>query len=323
MPGPFGSGAFGTAEFSSSPLFTTASLIDSVLRDTGHSSPSAETTKRTVVLGFINNTYARVTTSKHWDWLFSDTDMNFETPYETGTIAVTSGSATITGTGTNWSALTIPHWKVIIKDEIYAISSVNSPTSITLESEYAQDTASGLSYKIVKSIYQLPADCEHAQSIVVDRVGEMVPMGVQEFRRKTQYDPVQVGSPRFFTEVGRRSEDGLRYIEVYPSPDQKYQAHMDYGVNIMKLTDSATSYPLIPDRYRVVLYYGALAEMYRYLRDAASEATAKADFNRVWLSMQGDQQMTDSKLILARAKTPSRRRRHRLSMDTTDFSRYE
>lgn len=326
MSGPFGSGSFGTGVFSNSPLYSTGSLIDAILRDTSHSSPSTETNKRLVVLGFINNRYARVTSSHHWDWLYQTLDSNFNEPYETGTISVTQGSESVTGSGTSWSANVVPN-NVLIpsgRSERYLIESVSSTTALTLEGEYAGETSSDLDYSIVKPIYELPSNCEHVQSILVHGVGELVPMGTQEFRRKQASDPTLVGPPRWFTEVGRRAQDGIRHIEVYPAPDQNYAVQLNYGVNIMKLEDSTSNYPLIPDRHRVVLYYGGLAEMYRYLRDPVNAEAAERDFDRTLLLMLNDTQLTQSRLQFMPARnyrSRSRRRTFRVAMDRYDFGR--
>jgi hypothetical protein len=72
--------------------------------------------------------------------------------YSTGTIAVTNNSATITGTGTNWTAgvnpTVLPGSYIIINGQEYEISAVNSTTSLTLLQPYQGVTASGLTYKI-------------------------------------------------------------------------------------------------------------------------------------------------------------------------------
>ncbi len=325
MTGPFGTGAFGTAVFSSSPLFTTKDLVDSILRGTGHSTPANETNKRLMVLEFINNRYARVSSSRHWDWLFQTLDSNLEAPYETGTIDLTSGSQDVVGVGTDFSANVVPH-NVLIPDgrsERYMISAVVSSTEITLEAEYAGDTAADASFQIVRPIITLPADCEHVQSILVQGVGKLIPIGRQEMDRKQGSDPTRVGPPVWFTEVGRRT-DGVRLVEVYPAPDKQYAMKLSYGVNIQKLEDSDDNYPLIPDRHRVVLYYGALSEMYRYMSEPEKASTAERDFASALLNMMNDTQLTDSRLIIQPSRNYRNRRankQYRVFKDRFDFGR--
>lgn len=304
MSGPFGSGAFGTGSFSSSPLYSTKTLIDKILRFTNHKDPSVETARRLVVLDCLQNVYARVTGQKNWDWLYQTVDFNFEAPYETGTVALTQGSESVVGTGTVFSANVIPN-NVFVpggRSESYVISSVESATGITLEGEYAGATALESSYKVIKPMYRLPADCEQIQSIVLDGYGEMVPVGTQEFRRIQARDVTATGMPRWYTDVGRRATDGVRTIEVYPAPDKKYIAQLNYGVNIIALQDSETNYPLIPDRHRVVLYHGALSQFAGFLRDQSLMTKADKDYETAYFEMKSDNKLTDSRLILTPAR---------------------
>lgn len=70
--------------------------------------------------------------------------------YKTGTISVTNGSATVTGSGTAWSTNAQAGNTFKIKGEsvIYTVASVNSDTSITLSANYAGSTGSGKEYII-------------------------------------------------------------------------------------------------------------------------------------------------------------------------------
>ncbi len=71
--------------------------------------------------------------------------------YITGTVAVTNGSATITGTGTEWTTLSTPLSFKLDTDgaPVYQVGSIGSDTSITLSSNYAGSTASGEDYQLV------------------------------------------------------------------------------------------------------------------------------------------------------------------------------
>lgn len=66
--------------------------------------------------------------------------------YSTGTVAVTNGSATLTGTGTAWSANTEKGMFVTVAGVPYVASTIDSDTQITLDRVYAGSTATGLAY---------------------------------------------------------------------------------------------------------------------------------------------------------------------------------
>jgi hypothetical protein len=71
--------------------------------------------------------------------------------YTTGTISVTNGSATVTGSGTSWSTATNAEAGEYIKlpdGKWYRIISVGSNTSITIELSYQGSTLSGQTYTI-------------------------------------------------------------------------------------------------------------------------------------------------------------------------------
>lgn len=327
--GPFGSSPFGTGSFSSGPFYSTKTLIDAVLQNTGHSRPEVELAKRAAILNFLNNRYSIISTTQSWDWLYQEVDYLFKGPYQEGTINVTESQQDITGNGTSWSTNLDPYNTISIpsRNETYLISTVNSNVGITLEGQYAGPDATGLGYQAIKSIYRMPADLENVQSIQVDNVGELVPMGRQEFTRLKRSIPGQVNMPRCFTEIFRRAEDNVRYIEIYPAPDKNYTVRLHYGVNIVKLVDAEDSYPLVPDRHRAVLYYGALADMYGYLRDFNMNQSAEVNFNQALLNMRNDTRITDSRIQFAQKRNyrnrNNRRRSSRISYSQSQFAKEE
>lgn len=69
--------------------------------------------------------------------------------YNTGTVAVTNGSAVVTGTGTAWLANAAPGKTFQAPNGVrYTISTVDSDTQITLTATYGGTTASGQGYNI-------------------------------------------------------------------------------------------------------------------------------------------------------------------------------
>lgn len=70
--------------------------------------------------------------------------------YQTGTVAVTNNSTTVTGTGTSWLGVVQPGWKFRVDDNgnWYTVASVASNTSLTLTTPYFGPTASGKAYTL-------------------------------------------------------------------------------------------------------------------------------------------------------------------------------
>ena len=66
--------------------------------------------------------------------------------YRTGTVTVTNGSDTVTGSGTAWSGTVDPGWVFLGPDGItYEVESVSSDTAITLATNYGGSSLSGAS----------------------------------------------------------------------------------------------------------------------------------------------------------------------------------
>jgi hypothetical protein len=77
---------------------------------------------------------------------------NVTPTYIVGTVAVTNGSKTVTGTGTLWSTYGIsPFQYITIAGTTTQICTVNSDTSLTLATAWGGSTASGLAYTIVRT----------------------------------------------------------------------------------------------------------------------------------------------------------------------------
>ena len=73
--------------------------------------------------------------------------------YKTGTIAVTNGSATVTGTGTMWSNAIKAGDRLVVAStgEIFEIATIVSDTELTLVVTYPGTTGTGLAYHIDRS----------------------------------------------------------------------------------------------------------------------------------------------------------------------------
>ena len=98
--------------------------------------------------------------------------------YKTGTVSVTNGSTTVTGSGTNWIAgANVGEGFQGPDGEIYEITAIGSATSLTLASGYGGSTASGVTYAIVPthaltaSLASSVADLISDYQSVVDNAG--------------------------------------------------------------------------------------------------------------------------------------------------------
>ena len=101
--------------------------------------------------------------------------------YNTGTVAVTNGSATVTGTGTLFSAnVTAGDFFTVVSDNaFYTVGSVDSDTQLTLTANYAGVTGSGKAYTMVKDFttnlgFPVPNQGDIETALVVARAIEEI-----------------------------------------------------------------------------------------------------------------------------------------------------
>jgi len=160
----------------------------------------------------------------------------------TGTVSVSSGSTSVTGSDTTWTS---SHEGMFIRfgDEryYYTIASVSGNTSLTISPAYqGADDLSDSSYTIFQHIYSLPSDVAEVEAVVHD-------VKVKRSSRDAmdRFDPqlTTTGPPWLWAPVG---EDSNRYqkIRLFPIPDQQYGIRVHY-VKKIDYSDSATC--LLPE----------------------------------------------------------------------------
>ncbi len=70
-----------------------------------------------------------------------------DTPYTTGTITATNNNAGVTGVDTVWDTNLAAGDYIVIRQDVYKISSITNDTTLVLEDMYMGKTESGLSYR--------------------------------------------------------------------------------------------------------------------------------------------------------------------------------
>lgn len=92
-----------------------------------------------------------------WDFLFGNYVLYSAAPQSVGTIAVTQGSAIVTGSGTSFAAVTNAQSFINIGGSNISIpiASVQTTTQLTLTSPYMGANISGTSYSISTNVYSV------------------------------------------------------------------------------------------------------------------------------------------------------------------------
>lgn len=109
--------------------------------------------------------------------------------YTAGTIAVTNGDATVTGTSTTFTAAMVGRWIEVTDTTnadygwFYRIASYTDATHIELENTWQGTTATGLAYRIG----QTPEIPEEGHSILVDGVASDYYAGIRSGEDKAMF----------------------------------------------------------------------------------------------------------------------------------------
>lgn len=118
--------------------------------------------------------FQKVVREHPWPFCIAEDRIVTEAEYTEGTVAVTAGSQSVTGSGTTWVAswTTAPSTRRMViegRSESYRVSSIAGATSLSLRDVWAGDSDSGLSYRMYRDVYPLPANCGYGgEYILID-----------------------------------------------------------------------------------------------------------------------------------------------------------
>lgn len=99
----------------------------------------------------------------------------------TGTVAITNASATVTGTGTAFDTELAEGDAIKIEAEIFTVSAIASATSLTLDSNYAGSTDSGLTAYRDDELLSIESG-DAVQHLKVDKNGDLYINGVKHIK---------------------------------------------------------------------------------------------------------------------------------------------
>jgi hypothetical protein len=97
--------------------------------------------------------------SREWPWTHGEGVITTTAGYNTGTLTVTQGDATVTGVGTTWLT-TWPSPAVIriqgANGDEFLVTAITNGTELELDTEWPYDSDSGLAYTLEFPAYEIP-----------------------------------------------------------------------------------------------------------------------------------------------------------------------
>lgn len=237
--------------------------------------PTTNTSEVAKIAALINEVYRDVWAVQDWWFLVKRGVINTVARYDTGTISVTNGSTAATlssspavGLGSFTGRVLLTIGDVSDNNAVYRISSHTAgSTTITLDAAYTGDDNTTATYKIYQDSYSAPVDL--GKLLKPKRYGRsfpMEPIGMGDMADIKSSDQSE-GKPAVFSLIDFATTGDpttARQLVVHPYPDATYRIEFTYKQQL-NTELSGTTQPLIPDEYRHILVYGALARGYPVL----------------------------------------------------------
>ena len=233
--------------------------------------PTSEATK---IAAIVNQVYRDVYSMQDWWWLVKRSTIATADDITTGTASVTNNSTSVTmssaPTPSTVGRMFYVPGNTLDSGAVFRISThTAATTAVTLDAVYTGATNTAAGYNIWQDAYDLPADL--GKLLSVKRYGYTWPLrliGPQEMRSIKTYSTT-TGKPDIaalddFDTTGDPTTQ--RQLVVHPYPDAIYRLEIHYKQQLNTELASTTQ-PFIPDEFRQIITYGALAQGFAVYRD--------------------------------------------------------
>lgn len=227
----------------------------------------------------LNVAQREVARARRWPELIVRDFFNTEAAYETGTIAVTENTTTVTLTSGVWPAnIETNLWRfaLSISDPWYEVATRTGDTSMELADNYVQDTETASSYIVYRSHYSLASAVDRIEGIWLHDAGQAIQLvNAATDQQVTEFlhYPSGPGTPTHYYPM-ERDASGNRQILLGPeTPDTVFRVEYVYKKDTTDGTlglDDAR-WPVVLARalslaYAPEYYERSIAEYQKYLR---------------------------------------------------------
>ncbi len=231
-------------------------------RDEDQLTPGEKTRLNQYVQDALRDLYA----VSRWEFLYAYYRIELESAYDTGTVAVSAGGTSWTGTSTAWSTSydSAGVAKIRAGGEIYRVTSVDSTTGLTT-TDAALKALSDEDYYLYLDEISLNTAVKSIETMwVAARDSRLEPMSPSQMADHKSRAFV-AGHPQFFAPKGQDSS-GIRSIELYPIPSTNEILQIQgYTAGTIPTADGGTSD--IPDEWQNVVLAGAKKYLYEAKAD--------------------------------------------------------
>lgn len=272
--------------------------------------------------------------------------------YIVGTLSITQGGVTLTGTGTAWdttNAFSVKNMRVGGKirigggSEAYEITAVGSDTSATIGSRFTLADVVEVGYSYFEDEYSLATDFLRPVDQQLFSNNEPIELIDRQWFRRRFVRNFITGRPAVATILDLPPSGDtvpVRKIKFHRPPDIAYSIPYSYITSNLVVTSTGvpasslindTDEPLVPIRYRHAIVFHALYHWYRDKRDDDRSREAKAEYLDIMSRTAADTELGTKRLRLrpslrsyrSKASRPYRARGGRRYSTNNSFDRFE
>lgn len=230
---------------------------------------------------WINQSQQEIHGRHDWPWAFDREIVQTVADITSGTVSVSAGATTVTGSSTAFAAADVGKFiQFSSSDDWYKIASVASTTSLEMEKAYTKTSAlSAGTYTIRKVFYSLSSSVEKILS--VRSTVEARKLDLVHFREKDRFRPNQDGTSKASSYIiyGYDSSNNWQ-ICLDPPPDEVYNLEVRFKKKATDLSADA-DVSIIPEKWHsTVLLDGALYRALEYTRSDFNDRRAEVKRNQ-------------------------------------------
>src|SRR6187399_1222539 len=185
---------------------------------------------------FLDQSQRDINSAYPWPAMLKRARITTVEPYTTGTVAITTNTADLVGTGTTFPTATVTdlyRWAPSYKAPWHYVKTRGSGTSLTLAEAYRGATLTATATLLYKVDYSLPEDCgaiewvklhDHNDGEIID----LTAIGPQ-YMEMWSGTPESADRPEAFTDAIPPLADGTKQIRLGPcAPDDTYSVEVLY-----------------------------------------------------------------------------------------------
>jgi hypothetical protein len=288
---------------------TFTDIVTTVMNRAGW--PTSDTTLLARAKAIVNTVNKDVAAfpSVAWPDLQRRANLTIFAPYSTGGLGIIQGADLLNQSPLKTSPELVTgniaagmKAKIAGYDTILTVKSIVSEWAAYVTTTWPHASVADQSYTIWQDEYALASDFSRPINYV-DFINhwKLQPVGLRQMREYAPW-PAVPGKPRYYTLIKPAVGDQRVWsILFYPPPDEAVTIPYEYitsyvafdnagaGLALMTADDDE---PWMDERYRHILIYGALAEVYRDYKDDTRSTEADAKYQGFLKRMTNDAEVT-------------------------------